>query len=212
MERIPLGDGFVLRATITHANVDGIVLNPETGEKAANISFSLPRKRRSHAFLHMFESSQKGLGKKMFCALITHLVGSGALREDTEVRLQASGGSCSHDEHTESEESIDAYLTEYPDLRRDVEHDAMLEKRAPTYEEKAHAVCASRANDKLIAYYRRYGFEVIEKFGTYADMTSTVSKIMAECGRPGGGRTRRTKRSLSSRARRMRNGLRTRKR
>ena len=171
----------------------------EGDEDIAQISLTLPG-ARPYAFLHGFYASKKGVGKKMLCELMEYLLATAFVDETDEIKLQASGGSCTHKHHTTAEADLDQYLLQYPDLYSDLKHDARLLGHAePTYEEKAHAVCASKANDKLIAYYNReYGFTVDAKFGMHADMTSTIGKLLTGCRTPAvrGGRSSKRRTSV----------------
>ena len=190
---LQIGSNQTLVFTRRNTKIIGNVY--EGDEDIAQIHMSLPGTAHRYAFLHGFYASKKGVGKKMLCALMEFLVSEEYLDETDEIKLQASGGSCSHKHHTTAEADLDQYLLQYPDLYSDLKFDARrLGHVEPTYEEKAHAVCASKANDKLIAYYNReYGFTVDAKFGMHADMTSTIGKLLTGCRTPAvrGGRSRK---------------------
>ncbi len=190
-------------------------INSSDGKTLAELVLLLPSKNRSVPFLNHFyvlprlekekgSEKYKGLGKRLLCETITKLIGEKKLELEDNIELDASGGSAPEDfTSTESEEDLDTFLAEYPKVLSDLAHDAKLEKREITVEDKARLAEAIRQNHKLIAYYTNtYGFEVVEDSGQSARMRGTIQGILSAC--KSGGQRRKTRgRRKATRTRRM---------
>lgn len=208
MEDIPLGEGYDKKPLHLFLKkrgymVDGEVYADEEKVRRANIVFVLPREDRP-AFLRAFyveHPSEKGLGKKMLCAVIRRY---SAELTGKFIELEASGGKCPENHvHEEDEPTLDAFLDKYPAMKKDLEHDANLGRNrseprvSPSYEMKAEAVCAVRQNRKLVAYYRTFGFQTIDDGGIVEKMRASADDVLSECKK--GGRKKKTRKAQRSR-------------
>jgi hypothetical protein len=214
METIALGvgsKGQKLQLTLQKngVEVNGWVRAVGDATVLADIGFTLPPRAGGPASLNTFyvrSPTEKGLGKKMLCAMLTKYSG---LLEGKFIQLEASGGRCPGTHvHTESEADLDAFLAPYPKVVEGLEHDANLEtkpeepQRAPSKEEKGIAVCAMRQNRKLIEYYKTYGFTIVEDHGDYADMRAKAEDVLKACTRSGGAKRSKCKTRRRHRIRR----------
>jgi hypothetical protein len=138
-----------------------------------------------------------GLGRRMMCLAVRVLLSTENLSPETPFRLEASGGKCDHlkiravllrhDEH-----ELDSFLK-----RHQAALDAFADDygRLPTLEEKATMKCEYDENQRLVAYYKRYGFmedEVSEISDlNYTPMHCTLGAALDACdaGRDGTGDT-----------------------
>jgi hypothetical protein len=119
----------------------------------------------------------RGLGRRMMCLAISTLLDAEKLRPDTPLTLEASGGMC-------NEEKVQAALRSTDEL------DAFLAKffgaaDGATLEEKAKMKCEYDENQRLVAYYARYGFvedPLAEPDLWYTPMSSTLGKALRACG------------------------------
>lgn len=189
METIPLGlDSGGKPISLEYPKAGKRIMG-EVTNGIAKIYLTLPTERNRFAFLrefYVYAPSEKGLGKRMFCAVLTKY--SKEL-EGCDIKLQASGGTCPEKhQDTKSEAEVDAYLAKYPTLLDEMKTDAnrgLPKGSAPvalTYEVKAKKVCEIEDNHKLMKYYTdTYGFQVVEDHGDYADMSAPAATVLAKC-------------------------------
>lgn len=189
-------------------------INSTGREKLAHLLLRLPSQGSPFAYLNQFyvvsrvekekcSEQHKGLGKRLLCETIGWLINEKLLKPETNIKLEASGG-CASEEFTstESEETLNAFLTKYPKAMEDLKKDANREKREITIEDKARLAEAIRQNHRLIAYYTKtYGFEVDEDFGECARMSGTIQGILNAC-KSGGKRKKTRGRRKATRTRR----------
>jgi hypothetical protein len=178
----------------------------EDGSTIVEINIRLPGQSDPKAFLQHFyvvprlekmkgREKYKGVGKKALCKVIKQLKDEDKLKPETVIELEASGGTVPDDfTSTESEESLDKFLAQFPRALEELIRDVKLEKREITIQDKARLAEAIRQNHRLIAYYKTYGLTVVEDKGESARMTGTIGGILSACQKTGGKKTRRIKR------------------
>lgn len=183
------------------------------GEHLVEIRLRLPV-REMPAFLNHFyvvprkdnlkgSERYKGLGKQMLCKTITTLVDQKQLKPTTMLQLDAAGGWAPKGfTSTDTEESLDARLAPYPNLLKELAYNAKIDGRAVTREDKAIYVESMRLNNKLVEYYKTYGFKVVRDDGTSALMEGPIEGILKAC--QSGGRRTKTRRQRTSRTSRRR--------
>jgi len=166
----------------------------EDDEDLAYLQLSFPTSRRPYAFLHSFyvyprlnkkpdSAKYKGMGKRLLCFVIARMIDENRLRPDTSIELEASGGTLPENfVSSESERSLDSFLSAYPIAVTDMQHDVeQVQKRTVTRADKANLAERIRQNHRLIAYYETYGFKVVKDDGEAARMSGTIAGILDEC-------------------------------
>ena len=128
----------------------------------------------------------RGLGKRMMCLAIRTLTEEKSLRLETPLRLEACGGKCD-DRKTRavlrdtSERELDAFLARFPASLAEFERHV---GRKATLEEKAELKCEYDENQRLVSYYRRYGFSeepLGEALLLYTPMLTTLGAALRAC-------------------------------
>lgn len=151
----------------------------------------------------------KGLGKAMLCAVVNKLIQDGRLQSTDEIELEASGGNCSKEDQagrTESLEEMETFLNKYEGLLESIrnyyrEEEGREELRR---EDILDTYCNVLANQKLVVYYKTFGFNPIpgQDQGWVTGMKGDVSGIVSACS-PKGGRKTKTRRQRRSRRQRI---------
>lgn len=185
-----------------------------------NVEIRLPRKDNPNAVLETFfvfpraweeegKEKYKGEGKKSLCKVIQQLIDEKKLTPKTGIELEASGGKASKDfTSTESEKELDAFLAKYPKaleiLNKIIKTNQWLARELPDrpytdadkVKDKARLAEDIRQNQRLVAYYKTYGFTVVpgKDEGNRTPMTGTIGGILSAC-QTGGKKTRRTKKT-----------------
>jgi hypothetical protein len=112
----------------------------------------------------------------------------------------------------ESEEALDKFLASYPTafaiLNKTIKTSQWMARELPDrvqysdadrIKDKAREVEGIRQNQRLVAYYKTYGFKVVpgRDQGDRTPMKGTVGGILSACGRKptGGKKTRRRQRT-----------------
>jgi hypothetical protein len=122
----------------------------------------------------------------MLCLAIRTLLEDQNLSPETPLRLEACGGKCDESKtravlRDTSERELDAFLAGFPASLAEVE---AREGRKATLEEKAELKCEYDENQRLVSYYRRYGFSV-EPLGEalllYTPMLTTLGAALRTC-------------------------------
>jgi len=121
----------------------------------------------------------RGLGRRMMCLAISTLLDAEKLRPDTPLTLEASGGMCNDEKiqaalRSADEHELDAFLARFPGAAD-----------GATLEEKCKLKCEYDENQRLVAYYTRYGFvedPLAEPDLWYTPMSSTLGKALRACG------------------------------
>lgn len=211
MEPIPLGtwNGKALSVVI---EIDKQMVTASVTDNLADMSMTLPNPRtREGGFLHTFYVNPrkvntsvrgyKGLGKAMLCAVVNKLIQDGRLQSTDEIELEASGGNCSKEDQLaidKPSEEIEAFLGTYEGLLESIrdyyrDTEGREEPVALRREDILDTYCNVLANQKLVAYYKTFGFKPIagQDHGWVTGMKGSVSGILKACVPTGGKKTRR---------------------
>ena len=193
----------------------------ENGNHIINIEIRLPGKDTPNAFLETFfvfprtrqekgSEKYKGEGKRALCKVIKQLVSEKKIEEKTVIELEASGGKAAKGfTSTESEESLNEFLSKYPTalkyLNESIRRNEWMAEKLPDrpytaadrVKDKARLAEDIRQNQRLVAYYKTYGFTVVpgKDEGNRTPMTGTIGGILSACQKTGGKKTRRTKKT-----------------
>ena len=121
------------------------------------------------------------------CLAIRTLLDVEHLSPETPIRLEASGGRCDSEKvaaalRDNDEHELDAALAHFPSAVSDFEDDY---GRPPNRREKAKMMCEYDENQRLVDYYRRYGFKEEPTDGgpylSFTPMRSTLGDAHAAC-------------------------------
>ena len=197
-----------------------IVVNPEKGypSKVAELYMTVPSgAARDNGFIHSFyvlprvykfskeeQQEVKGLGKELICAVFGRLMKQGKLTATDKIGLEASGGSPTKeqvDAVVKSEEELIKELERFPGFVEDLKKYYKIDDEGMTFQRYlARGVATIRENDRLVEYYKTYGFKVVkDNVPNATEMVGTVQGIMSTCGAlaKGGRKTRRRRHKRS---------------